>query len=268
MSSDKSDSVAAQGVLVSSMTLLSRLSGFARDLMLSHFLGASGAADAFLVAFRIPNFFRRLFAEGAFNQAFVPILARYKALGPAQLKGFISVVGGNLALVLCLFVTVGVLFSGALATAFAPGFWQHPAKLDLTAELLRVTFPYLGFISLTAFAGAILNTHGRYAAPAFTPVLLNACLMLAMAFAAVTGGHMAFALAWGVLAAGAAQLLFQAPFMGRLGLLTRPRLSVRHEGAREVGRLLLPAVLASSAAQLNALIDVILASTLITGSIA
>lgn len=268
MSSDKSDSVAAQGVLVSSMTLLSRLSGFARDLMLSHFLGASGAADAFLVAFRIPNFFRRLFAEGAFNQAFVPILARYKALGPAQLKGFISVVGGNLALVLCLFVTVGVLFSGALATAFAPGFWQHPAKLDLTAELLRVTFPYLGFISLTAFAGAILNTHGRYAAPAFTPVLLNACLMLAMAFAAFTGGHMAFALAWGVLAAGAAQLLFQAPFMGRLGLLTRPRLSVRHEGAREVGRLLLPAVLASSAAQLNALIDVILASTLITGSIA
>ena len=268
MSTDKSASVAAQGAVVSGMTLLSRLSGFARDLMLSHFLGATGVADAFLVAFRIPNFFRRLFAEGAFNQAFVPILARYKALGPAQLKGFTAVVGGDLSVVLVVFVILGVVFSEALATVFAPGFWRHPAKLGLTAELVRITFPYLGFISLTAFAGAILNTHGRYAAPAFTPVLLNVCLMLAMIHAAATGVHMAFALAWGVLAAGALQLLFQAPMLGRLGLLTWPRVSVRHEGARELGRLLGPAVLASSAGQLNALVDVILASTLMTGSIA
>ncbi len=268
MSTDSSASVAAQGAVVSGMTLLSRLSGFARDLLLSHFLGATGAADAFLVAFRIPNFFRRLFAEGAFNQAFVPILARYRKLGPAQLKGFIAVVGGDLAIVLTLFVALGVLFSGALATLFAPGFWQQPAKLELTADLVRVTFPYLGFISLAAFVGAILNTHGRYAAPAFTPVLLNASLMLAMTFAVATGGDMTFALAWGVFAAGVVQLLFQVPMLGRLGLLTWPRASLKHPGAREVGRLLAPAVLASSAGQLNALIDAVLASTLMTGSIA
>ena len=268
MSTDSSASVAAQGAVVSSMTLLSRLSGFARDLLFSHFLGATGAADAFLVAFRIPNFFRRLFAEGAFNQAFVPVLARYKKLGPQQLRVFIAVVGGDLALVLALFVAVGVVFSGALATVFAPGFWQQPAKLHLTAELVRVTFPYLGFISLTAFAGAVLNTHNRYAVPAFTPVLLNAVLMLAMIFASATGGDMVFALAWGVFGAGVLQLLFQAPSLRRLGLLARPRLSRRHEGAREVGRLLVPAAFASSAGQLNALIDTVLASTLMTGSIA
>ena len=268
MSTDNSASVAAQGAVVSSMTLLSRLSGFARDLLFSHFLGATGAADAFLVAFRIPNFFRRLFAEGAFNQAFVPVLARYKKLGPQQLRAFIAVVGGDLALVLALFVAVGVVFSGALATVFAPGFWQQPAKLHLTAELVRVTFPYLGFISLTAFAGAVLNTHDRYAVPAFTPVLLNASLMLAMVFASATGGDMVFALAWGVFAAGVLQLLFQAPSLRRLGLLAWPRISRRHEGAREVGRLLVPAAFASSAGQLNALIDTVLASTLMTGSIA
>ena len=268
MSTDSSASVAAQGAVVSSMTLLSRLSGFARDLLFSHFLGATGATDAFLVAFRIPNFFRRLFAEGAFNQAFVPVLARYKKLGPQRLKVFIAVVGGDLALVLALFVAVGVVFSGALATVFAPGFWAQPAKLHLTAELVRVTFPYLGFISLTAFAGAVLNTHDRYAVPAFTPVLLNASLMLAMIFASAAGGDMVFALAWGVFAAGVLQLLFQAPSLGRLGLLVWPRISRRHAGAREVGRLLVPAALASSAGQLNALIDTILASTLMTGSIA
>ena len=261
-------SVAAQGAVVSGMTLLSRISGFARDLMLSHFLGATGAADAFLVAFRIPNFFRRLFAEGAFNQAFVPVLARYRALGLDQLRGFVAVIGGNLGLALTLFVVLGVLFAEGLTLVFAPGFWRDPAQLELTSQLVRVTFPYLGCISLTAFAAAILNVHGRYAAPAFTPVLLNLCLMLAMIFAARTGAGMAFALAWGVLAAGLVQFGFLAPHVARLGVAAAPRLSVRHKGAREVGRLLAPALLASSAGQLNALIDTILASLLLTGSIA
>ena len=261
-------SVASQGAVVSGMTLLSRISGFARDLLLSHFLGASGAADAFLVAFRIPNFFRRLFAEGAFSQAFVPVLARYRALGLDELKGFVAVIGGNLGLALTVVVVLGVVLAEGLTLVFAPGFWRDPARLDLTTELLRVTFPYLGFISLTAFAAAILNAHGRFAAAAVTPVLLNLCLMLAMTFAALAGADMAPALAWGVLAAGVVQLGFLAPNVARLGVAAAPRLSVRHEGAREVGRLLGPALLASSAGQINALIDTVLASMLLTGSIA
>ena len=261
-------SVTAQGAVVGGMTLLSRISGFARDLLLSHFLGATGAADAFLIAFRIPNFFRRLFAEGAFSQAFVPVLARYRARGVDELKSFIAVVGGNLGLGLVLFVILGVLFAEGLTLVFAPGFWRDSVRLDLTSDLVRVTFPYLGFISLTAFAASILNAHGRFAAPAFTPVLLNLCLMLAMIYAALTGAQMAFALAWGVLAAGALQLAFLTPNVVRLGVAAAPRLSARHEGAREVGRLLGPALLASSAGQVNALIDTMLASMLLTGSIA
>ena len=259
--------LAAKGFVVSSMTFLSRLSGFARDVLLSHFLGAGGVADAFFVAFRIPNFFRRLFAEGAFNQAFVPVLARYKARGPEELKRFIALTGGDLGLVLILFVAAGVLFSEALVALFAPGFWNDPARFGLAADLVRITFPYLGFIALTAFAGSVLNMHDRYAVPAFTPVLLNLALVAAMLFAAASGADMAFALAWGVLAAGAAQLFLQGPFMARLHLLTRPRLGVRHAGVRQVGRLLVPAVLAASVGQLNALIDTVLASTLATGSI-
>ena len=267
-SAGEATDVSARGVIVSSMTLLSRLSGFARDVLLSHFLGASGAADAFFVAFRIPNFFRRLFAEGAFNQAFVPVLARYQARGHAELKEFIALVGGNLGLVLLLFVAAGVLFSEVLVAVFAPGFWNDLHRFELASGLVRITFPYLGFIALTAFAGGILNVHDRYAVPAFTPVLLNASLVAAMLLAAATGADMAFALAWGVLAAGALQLCFQGPFMARLHLLTKPRLGTRHEGVRQVGRLLVPAVLAASAGQVNSLIDAVLASTLATGSIA
>ena len=257
----------AKGALVSSMTLLSRISGFARDVLLSHFLGASGVADAFFVAFRIPNFFRRLFAEGAFSQAFVPVLARYKARGMAELKQFIALAGGNFSLALLAVVLAGSSFSEALIWLFAPGFWNDAEQFRLAADLLRITFPYLGFIALTAFAGAILNIHDRYAAPAFTPVLLNAALIGAMILAALAGADMAFALAWGLFAAGVLQLLFQTPFLARLHLLPRPRIGIRHEGVRQVGRLLAPATLAASASQLNALINTVLASTLTVGSI-
>lgn len=257
----------AKGALVSSMTLLSRISGFARDVLLSHFLGASGTADAFFVAFRIPNFFRRLFAEGAFSQAFVPVLARCKAQGMAELKQFIAFAGGNFGLALLAVVLVGMAFCEALVALFAPGFWDDAEQFQLTADLLRITFPYLGFIALTAFAGAILNMHDRYAPPAFTPVLLNAALIGAMILAALAGADMAFALAWGVFAAGALQLLFQAPFLARLHLLTWPRVGIRHEPVRQVGRLLAPAALAASASQVNALINTMLASTLTVGSI-
>ena len=265
--SPDSDDMAAKGVVVASMTFLSRVSGFVRDVMLSYFLGATGLADAFFVAFRIPNFFRRLFAEGAFNQAFVPVLARYKKQSADELKLFVAVMAGNLGLVVALVVLVGVLFSEVLVALFAPGFWGVSEQFELATDMVRITFPYLGFIALTAFAGAVLNTHQRFAVPAFTPVLLNLTLIAAMVIAAATTQNMVFALAWGVFAAGVVQLLFQAPSMARLELLVVPRLSRSHEGAQQVGRLLVPAVLAASVGQINSLIDTMLASMLITGSI-
>ena len=161
--------VAAHSGIVSGMTLLSRISGLVRDMVLSYFFGAQTVADAFFVAFRIPNFFRRLFAEGAFNQAFVPVLARYRAGGIDELRAFVAVVEGNLSLALIPVVALGVLFAPALVMVFAPGFWGDDVRFEMASNTLRVTFPYLGFISLTAFAGAVLNSHNRYASPAITP---------------------------------------------------------------------------------------------------
>lgn len=266
-SEQESQNVAAQSTVVAGMTLLSRLSGFARDIVLSYFFGASGIADAFFVAFRIPNFFRRLFAEGAFNQAFVPVLTRYRDGARDELLEFSRVMSGNLAAALLVFVLLGILAAPGLVAIFAPGFWTDPARFDLTTDMLRITFPYLGFISMTAFAGALLNSHHRYAVPAFTPVLLNVSLICAVFLAAGYFSQPVFALAWGVLFAGVAQLLFQLPSLARLGLIVRPTISFKHAGAKKVGILLVPAVFAASASQVNALIGTILASTLQTGSI-
>ena len=149
-------SVTRQGSIVAAMTMLSRIAGFVRDVVLANFLGASGLADAFFVAFRIPNFFRRLFAEGAFNQAFVPVLMRYRDRGFVELQQFVAVIGGNLAIAVSLLVLVGVVFAPAVTMLFAPGFIGTP-RFDLTADLLRITFPYLGFISLVAFSASILD---------------------------------------------------------------------------------------------------------------
>jgi putative peptidoglycan lipid II flippase len=259
--------VAAQGSVVAGMTLISRISGFARDMVLSHFFGAGAQADAFFVAFRIPNFFRRLFAEGAFNQAFVPVLAEYKDQQRERFLEFVAAVFGNLAMAVWAVVLVGVVFSPALVSVFAPGFWNDPEQFAMATAMLRITFPYLGFISLTAFAAALLNSHHRYAIPAFTPVLLNICLIAAMLLADQVFAEPIYALAWGVFIAGLAQLAFQVPALGRLGLLVQPRLSLAHPGVRQVGRLLMPAIFAASASQINTLVDTILASTLMTGSI-
>ncbi|MEQ9002168.1 MAG: murein biosynthesis integral membrane protein MurJ, partial [Pseudomonadales bacterium] len=259
--------VSAQGTVVAGMTLISRISGFARDMVMSHFFGAGAQADAFFVAFRIPNFFRRLFAEGAFNQAFVPVLARYKDQQREQFLEFIAAVSGNLAVAVWSVVLLGVVFSPALVTVFAPGFWNAPEQFAMATAMLQITFPYLGFISLTAFAASLLNSHHRYAVPAFTPVLLNISLIAAMLFTTDVFSEPVYALAWGVFVAGLAQFALQLPALGRLGLLVRPRLSLAHPGVRQVGRLLLPAVFAASVSQINTLIDTILASTLMTGSI-
>ena len=168
-----------QGTIVSSMTLLSRISGFLRDVVLSHFFGATAAADAFFVAFRIPNFFRRLFAEGAFAQAFVPVLSDYIDGPHDRLRYFVAVMAGNLSFVVLLITLLGVLGAPLLVQVFAPGFSSLGDQFALTAELVKITFPYLLFISLTAFAGAVLNSRGQFAIPAFTPVLLNLCLITA-----------------------------------------------------------------------------------------
>lgn len=259
--------LARQGGIVASMTLVSRVSGFLRDIAMSHVLGAGAVADAFFVAFRIPNFFRRLFAEGAFQQAFVPVLARYRDAPRAAYLEFVAAVAGNLGLVLTLVVALGVIFAPGLIHVFAPGYRDDPEQFSRVAEMTRITFPYLGFISMTAFAAALLNSHGRYAVPAFTPVLLNLSLLGAVALGLTFTIDPVMTLAWGVFVAGVLQFAFQLPFLGRLGLVVMPRPTRHHDGVAEVGRLLLPAVIASSASQINALIDTVVASTLIAGSI-
>ncbi len=265
--------VAAQGGVVASMTALSRISGLLRDIVLSHVLGATGAADTFFLAFRIPNFFRRLFAEGAFAQAFVPVLAEYRQRdNRAALKAFLAAIGGNLGVVLLAVTVAGVVGAWALVAVFMFGFFDDPPKFALAVDLTRIMFPYLALISLTAFAGAVLNASHRYAVPAFTPVLLNASLIAAALWAADAAAagdfaSVAYALAWGVFAAGVAQFLFQLPSLARVGLLTVPKPDWRHAGARKVGRLVVPAAFAASAGQVNALIGSQLASLLEEGSV-
>ena len=263
--------VAAQSGVFAGMTVLSRLSGLARDTALAHFVGATGAADTFYLAFRIPNFFRRLFAESTFALAFVPVLSEYRERGSqAALRAFVAAVSGNFLIVLLLVTLIGVAGAGLLAALFMPGFLGDPERFALATDLTRIMFPYMALISLTAFAGAILNSANRFAVQAFTPVLLNVALVAA-AFWAATGASagvsgIAYALAWGVLAGGAAQLLFNLPSVARTGLLVAPRPNWRHEGVAKVFKLLVPAVFAGSAYQVNALIGTMLASLLEEGS--
>ena len=252
------------------MTLLSRISGLVRDIMMAYLFGASAAADLFFVAFRIPNFFRRLFAEGAFNQAFVPVLVDYRARGHAELRLFLAQLSGVFSLALVAVTIAGIALAGPLAAIFAPGYLDQPERFALLTELVQITFPYLALISLTAYAGAILNAHGRFALPAFTPVMLNLCLILAAAVALndLLRAQPVVILAWGVLLAGVVQWLMQVPALLGLRLLPRPGVDTGHPGVRQVGRLLVPAVFSASVGQINALVNTMIASTLATGSIA
>jgi putative peptidoglycan lipid II flippase len=249
-------------------TLLSRLLGFARDLLIARLFGATAATDAFFVAFKVPNLLRRMFAEGAFAAALVPVLQQYRdARSAKDLQTFIDRTAGTLALLLLLITAVGVLAAPLLVLAFAPGFAADAATHELAAGMLRLTLPYLFFIGLTAFAGAILNTYGRFGVPSFTPVLLNLVLIGAAVWLAPMLAEPVTALAWGVFVAGLVQLAFQLPFLARLGLLPRPTIALRDEGVRRVGRLMGPALFAVSVAQLSLLIDTLLASFLVSGSI-
>lgn len=260
----------ASAAVVSAMTLLSRIMGLVRDVVLARFLGVSAGTDAFFVAFRIPNFLRRLFAEGAFNQAFVPVLSEYKNAGSkAAAKALIDRVAGTLGFTLLLVTLLGVAGASYLIMLFAPGFGNDPFKQALATEMLRITFPYLFFIALTAFAGSILNTWGRFAVPAFTPVLLNVCLIGAALVVApmFASERMAVALAWGVLAAGMAQLMLQIPFLARLGLMPMPRVAFKDPGVKKIMALMAPALFGVSVSQINLLLDTVLASLLETGSV-
>ncbi len=250
------------------MTLVSRVLGFVRDVVIARFFGAGLGTDAFFVAFKIPNFLRRLFAEGAFSQAFLPVLAEYKERhGEAELHGLVDRVAGSLGSVLMLVTVIGILAAPVLIAVFAPGFLREGPKYDLSVEMLRITFPYLLFISLTAFAGAILNSYGRFAVPAFTPVFLNLSMIAAAVWLAPRMSEPVVALAWGVFVAGVVQLLFQLPFLRRLGLFPRPRPSFRDAGVRKIGRLMLPAIFGVSVTQINLLVDTLIASFLVTGSV-
>lgn len=251
-------------------TLLSRILGFVRDLVFAQVFGASSFTDAFFVAFKIPNFMRRLFAEGAFATAFVPVLTEYRTQRDfRQLKDFVDHVAGSLGLVLLGVSLVGVVASPLIVSLFAFG-WVldgETEKLDLAAEMLRLTFPYLFFISLTAFAGGILNAHDRFAVPAFTPVLLNLVLIASALWLAPQMEQPIVALAWGVFIAGITQFVFQLPFLGQLRLIPRPRPGFHDPGVRRILKLMLPALFAVSVTQINLLLDTVLASFLVTGSI-
>lgn len=254
--------------IVSAMTSVSRVLGLVRDVVLARFFGAAAGTDAFFVAFKIPNFLRRLFAEGAFSQAFVPVFTEYKTQrSPEEVRSLVQNVAGTLGGILFLITVLAALASPLLVMIFAPGFSDDPVRYALTTEMLRITFPYLLFISLVALAGGILNAYGRFAVPAFTPVLLNVCLIGAAVWSAPYFSQPVVALAWGVFIAGAAQLLFQFPYLKRLGLLVRPRWGWRDEGVRRIGKLMLPAIFGSSVAQINLLLDTIIASFLVAGSV-
>lgn len=252
--------------IVSVMTLLSRVLGLLRDVMVAQYFGAR--ADAFFVAFKIPNFFRRLFAEGAFSVAFVPVLSEYRSQrNLVEVKLLIARVSGVLGLALLGVTALAILGADYLPWVFAPGFRDDPEKFALTADLLRITFPYLAFISLTAFASSVLNAYGRFAVPAFTPVLLNLCLIFSVVVMTEWFVEPLFALAWGVFMAGAVQLLFQLPFVARLGLLVRPQYQPKDEGVRRIGKLMIPALFGVSVSQINLLLDTLLASFLESGSV-
>ncbi len=250
------------------MTLLSRVFGLLRDITLATVFGVSGGTDAFLIAFKIPNFMRRLFAEGAFSQAFVPVFSEYKEKHSREaLHDLIDHVAGSLGAVLLLITAIGSIAAPLLVYLFAPGFWDEPERFDLTAEMLRITFPYLFFIALVAFTGGILNSYNRFAVPAFTPVVLNLCLIFAALWLAPLFEQPLMALAWGVAVAGVLQLLLQFPFLLKLKLFPIPRIRRRHQGVSKILRLMLPAVIGSSVAQINLLLDTIIASFLAIGSV-
>jgi putative peptidoglycan lipid II flippase len=250
----------------SSMTFLSRLSGLVRDQVYANVFGAGGMMDAFFVAFRIPNFMRRLSAEGSFSMAFVPVLAEYKATrSTGEVKALVDRVAGTLTAALLVLTAIVILLAPQLARLIAPNF--EPAQMAMLTDLLRVTFPYALFISLASLVGAILNSYQRFAIPALSPVLLNLAMITAALAAREWFDSSVMVLGWGVFAAGMLQLAFQLPSLARLGLLPRPRLDFAHAGVRRIMTLMVPTLFGSSVAQVNLLLNTWVAALLVSGSV-
>lgn len=254
---------------VSMMTMISRLLGFVRDMVVAQVFGVNAASDAFFVVFKIPNFLRRLFAEGAFSQAFVPVLSQYmEQKSREQVREFVGAMSGTLGLGLLVVCIIAIVASPAVVWLFAPGFGRGDSvRFDLACDMLKITFPYLLFISLTAFAGSVQNTQNRFAVPAFTPVILNLCMIGAAFLLAPHFNIPIEGLAWGVFIAGIAQYLFQLPFLYRLKMLTWPKVSFKDPGVRRVLTLMVPALFGVSVGQISLLLDTVFASFLKVGSV-
>lgn len=253
---------------VSSLTLLSRILGFVRDFVIARTFGAGALTDAFFVAFRIPNLLRRLFAEGAFSQAFVPLLAEYRnRCDAAETKRMIDRVATLLFLIVLGVAMLGVIGAPALIYVFAPGFATDADKFAVTVELTRITFPYILFMALVALAAGILNTWSRFALPAITPTLLNVSFIGMALFAAPYFDPPVMALAWAVFLGGLLQLAVQLPALRRIGMLPRFDFAPQDPGVRRVLKLMAPAVLGVSVTQISLLINSIFASFLVSGSV-
>ncbi len=249
--------------VVSAMTMISRVLGLARDMVFTRMFGADWMMDAFIIANRIPNMLRRFFAEGAFAQAFVPVLNETREKqGERAVHELTDAVAGTLGAALFGVTLIGVIAAPLLVAGFAPGFLSDDKTFELTTLMLRFTFPYILFISLTALAAGLLNTYGRFAVPAFTPVLLNVSLIGFAIWVSPLLDRPTLALAIGVLVAGVAQLAFQLPFLKGIGMVPRPKWGAQHPGVRKIGRLMVPAIFGSSVVQINLVIDNMLASLL------
>lgn len=255
--------------VVTVMTFLSRILGLVRDYCVARYFGANSLTDAFLVAFKIPNFLRRLFGEGAFSQAFIPILANAKAShDEIEIQNIINHIGTKFLTVLIILTIIAVVIAPAVIFIFAWGFYfdTDPLKFNLASDMLRITFPYLLLISLTAFAGSILNTYDKFAVPAFTPVLLNISMILSAVYLSKHLDTPIMALAWGVLIGGIVQLLFQIPFL--IQIKKMPRLACGdHKAVKTLKKRLLPALFGVSVSQINLLIDTMIATVLVSGSV-
>lgn len=253
---------------VSGMTLISRILGFARDMVNARYFGAGFASDAFFVAFKLPNLLRRIFAEGAFSQAFVPVLAEYKnTRSHEETREFVSAVLGLLMLILLLITVVGILFAAQVIWVTAPGFASEPDKFALTTSLLRITFPYILFISTASLIGGVLNTYGVFSIPAFTPTILNVSFIVFILFFRHFFDPSILTLAWAVFAGGLAQVLFQIPYLRKVDMLVIPRLIWKNEAVWRVIKLMGPAIFAVSISQISMVINTIYASFLPSGSI-
>ena len=253
---------------VSVMTFTSRVLGFVRDTLAAQMFGTNAVTDAFYVAFKIPNFMRNLFAEGCFSQAFVPVLAEYRTTkNMDEVKTFISHISGTLTLFLFLLTIIGVLAAPLIVSLFAPGYHLGTPRHEWATEMLRITFPYLMLISLTALASSVLNSFKQFAAPAFAPALLNICLIATALWLSPIIDPPIKSQAWGVLIAGFVQLGFLLFYLRRANLLVMPRLHFKDPGVNRVLKLMLPALFGSSVGQLSLLLNTIFASFLVAGSV-